>query len=313
MIRNRMHILAKILFIILIISIPIYSQAHPGKTDSNGGHHDYKNKSGLGSYHYHHGYSAHLHENGTCPYDFNDITDHSRHSGSSSYSNSAKKETSLKWDSDSSKIVYVENNIFHLKGCPRLNGDGQLRTLKYLTLAYAPFTSCLPLTSASLPDVPEYREFKKKKILNIIAQFFVTIGIPALFVSTCCIAKKIKAKKAKDNLFSMEYDYYFSIYAFFPPEYFCNVPKGSYIKDGLPCSNRYGAYGKYTVYYSPKGECYHHRATCSRSKYQKSGNIAIAKKYHRPCSRCTPKKEPDLSWYYEYIRIREIKKKYSIP
>lgn len=43
--------------------------AHSGRTDANGGHHDYKNKSGLGSYHYHHGYPAHLHENGICPYD----------------------------------------------------------------------------------------------------------------------------------------------------------------------------------------------------------------------------------------------------
>lgn len=44
-------------------------EAHSGRTDSNGGHHDYKNKSGLGSYHYHcGGYPAHLHENGVCPY-----------------------------------------------------------------------------------------------------------------------------------------------------------------------------------------------------------------------------------------------------
>lgn len=47
---------------------PVVS-AHSGRTDASGGHHDYKNKSGLGSYHYHHGYPAHLHENGICPYD----------------------------------------------------------------------------------------------------------------------------------------------------------------------------------------------------------------------------------------------------
>nr|WP_243009220.1 YHYH domain-containing protein [Clostridium sp. AM58-1XD] len=44
------------------------SEAHSGRTDSNGGHHDYKNKSGLGDYHYHHGYGPHLHPNGVCPY-----------------------------------------------------------------------------------------------------------------------------------------------------------------------------------------------------------------------------------------------------
>ncbi len=43
--------------------------AHPGRTDGNGGHKDNKNKSGLGSYHYHCGENpAHLHNNGVCPY-----------------------------------------------------------------------------------------------------------------------------------------------------------------------------------------------------------------------------------------------------
>lgn len=43
--------------------------AHSGRTDSNGGHRDNRNVSGLGSYHYHcGGYPPHLHENGVCPY-----------------------------------------------------------------------------------------------------------------------------------------------------------------------------------------------------------------------------------------------------
>ena len=63
-------------FIIVLASISLSVpdacltvSAHSGQTDASGGHHDYKNKSGLGPYHYHHGYSAHLHENGVCPYD----------------------------------------------------------------------------------------------------------------------------------------------------------------------------------------------------------------------------------------------------
>lgn len=47
----------------------IVAEAHSGRTDGNGGHRDNKNKSGLGSYHYHcGGHPAHLHTNGTCPY-----------------------------------------------------------------------------------------------------------------------------------------------------------------------------------------------------------------------------------------------------
>lgn len=59
-----------ILFCILfILTFSISADAHPGKTDATGGHHDYKNVSGLGNYHYHCGDNpAHLHENGVCPY-----------------------------------------------------------------------------------------------------------------------------------------------------------------------------------------------------------------------------------------------------
>lgn len=59
-----------------IITIPnnqmIVTEAHSGRTDASGGHHDYKNKSGLGSYHYHCGGNPpHLHDNGVCPYSSN--------------------------------------------------------------------------------------------------------------------------------------------------------------------------------------------------------------------------------------------------
>lgn len=61
----------KALSIILIFSMvfPLSLLAHSGRTDSAGGHRDNKNVSGLGSYHYHHGYGPHLHPGGVCPYE----------------------------------------------------------------------------------------------------------------------------------------------------------------------------------------------------------------------------------------------------
>lgn len=49
----------------IIVLIPSICIAHSGRTDSNGGHWDYS----TGGYHYHHGYSAHKHINGLCPYE----------------------------------------------------------------------------------------------------------------------------------------------------------------------------------------------------------------------------------------------------
>ena len=63
--------------------------AHPGRTDSNGGHYD----RSTGEYHYHHGYPAHQHTGGICPYDYDDRTGwNSGTSGGSSSSNVTRTE-----------------------------------------------------------------------------------------------------------------------------------------------------------------------------------------------------------------------------
>lgn len=48
---------------IVLCSFPVF--AHSGRTDANGGHYD----RSTGEYHYHHGYSAHQHPGGVCPYE----------------------------------------------------------------------------------------------------------------------------------------------------------------------------------------------------------------------------------------------------
>lgn len=54
------------IFLISITVILLYTSiiyAHPGRTDSKGGH-----RVTSGGYHYHHGYPAHTHPNGICPF-----------------------------------------------------------------------------------------------------------------------------------------------------------------------------------------------------------------------------------------------------
>lgn len=62
--------------VLLILVVPTF--AHSGGTDGEGGHRD----SSTGEYHYHHGYPAHQHTDGICPYDFEDKT--GQNSGTSS-------------------------------------------------------------------------------------------------------------------------------------------------------------------------------------------------------------------------------------
>ena len=84
---------------------PAATLGHGGRTDSSGGHNDNKNKSGLGSYHYHCGGNpAHLHNGGTCPYSSNAQT--STSSAKKSSNTSAKKEDIKKVQTKLNELGY---------------------------------------------------------------------------------------------------------------------------------------------------------------------------------------------------------------
>lgn len=76
------HRIVFVTIVVLLLIVPLSVFAHSGNTDSRGGHH----VSGTDEYHYHHGYPAHQHPNGVCPY--------------SEYYSNATKPTSKNNDSD---------------------------------------------------------------------------------------------------------------------------------------------------------------------------------------------------------------------
>ena len=91
---KKLELRKKILVLLLVFCFLFSSVcfAHSGRTDSNGGHKDNKNASGLGSYHYHcGGYPAHLHTGGVCPYSGGGSTSSSSTSSSSSSSSTTTK------------------------------------------------------------------------------------------------------------------------------------------------------------------------------------------------------------------------------
>lgn len=58
-------LITSVLFFVMLFCVPVH--AHSGRTDEFGGHYDHS----TGEYHYHHGYEAHQHNDGKCPYDEN--------------------------------------------------------------------------------------------------------------------------------------------------------------------------------------------------------------------------------------------------
>lgn len=128
-------------------NLVLEAQAHPGRTDANGGHRDNKNKSGLGSYHYHCGGNpAHLHPNGKCPYAGGSSGGSSAGNSSSSGNNSsasgqqAPAETaapvSTGWQQDDkgwwyrlSEDTYYADGVADIDGSTYLfNSDGYMLT-----------------------------------------------------------------------------------------------------------------------------------------------------------------------------------------
>ena len=94
---NRVRI---IWLVLLVLLLPITVYAHPGRTDSKGGHH------AGDDYHYHHGYSAHSHYDADkdgdldCPYDFVDKTNQNRNSSKNTKSNTSNKNSGYKYSSN---------------------------------------------------------------------------------------------------------------------------------------------------------------------------------------------------------------------
>lgn len=97
-----------VLVIIILLSLQTVLFAHSGRTDANGGHKDNKNKSGLGSYHYHCGGNPpHLHENGICPYKSSSSNNTS--SSNSNKTNSSKSSNSSKSNSEATSAKSIQN------------------------------------------------------------------------------------------------------------------------------------------------------------------------------------------------------------
>lgn len=111
--KNKAKIISILVIAISIISIGVNAYGHSGRTDSSGGHKDNKNKSGLGSYHYHcGGHPAHLHTNGVCPYS---SSSSSSKSNTSSSSSSSTKTTSTVPTTIVATDIKINENITSMK------------------------------------------------------------------------------------------------------------------------------------------------------------------------------------------------------
>ena len=112
------------MIVIMFILSTTIAFPHSGRTDSNGGHRDTKNASGLGPYHFHHGFGAHLHDDGICPYSPKDTIQISNQPSTMDVGQSLDLEweltyysgsPSVTWSSSDSSIVAVSDGTLKSK------------------------------------------------------------------------------------------------------------------------------------------------------------------------------------------------------
>ena len=107
--KRKSNLGKKMALMLCILLSATIAFGHSGRTDGRGGHRDNKNKSGLGSYHYHcgldgGGYPAHLHTNG-CPYANIHLEDVGKSTSSSSSNSSSSTKSTPTYTEK--KVTYV--------------------------------------------------------------------------------------------------------------------------------------------------------------------------------------------------------------
>lgn len=264
---------------LLLFSCALIVSAHPGRTDSSGGHH---NRS-TGGYHYHHGYPAHQHVNGVCPYEYDDKTGWN----SDSYSNS---NNFVPAPTSTPKTTPIPT--------PEPAPDTtQENSTDWVGIAL----TALCLGWPALYLIPCLLPIKSKR-----QETSATQALPA-----APSRQNRRAQQLADLRYEKEYTYYFDLYAFYNPADFVTMPKGAYLRDEIPVTSNKGTYGLYTVYITKTGTKYHQSKDCVNTKMIKTHILNV--RGFQPCAKCAKQEIPDLNWYFEYRRISKIKKKYELP
>ena len=350
---------------VTIVMMCVPSTAHPGRTDENGGHRD----SSTGEYHYHHGYPAHQHENGVCPYDYVDKT--GQNSGGASLSDSNGSVSFEEWmqrqnASSGSSGVNIKSPDPSAAPSPTPSATPSKTFLPTAMSTASKKTEVTPseflygiliclilFLCIVFANRHAARDSYSKPALGCLTYIIVLIFIASIVgLTTSCnanlMAKLFRSQETLVSLLCIFVVYSILATAFLISEWkyenkmrnkaasikfalenktkeavklkeFIDtsgiadpervIPPGSKIgDDGLPCESAPGQrfrWGEtYTFFASRYGVAFH-RYGC-----EFSGNACQCNAIHvygskRPCRVCNPVL-PDLSWYFEYQKRKEM-------
>lgn len=287
-------LLYSLMVIVILMFMPFQALAHSGRTDSSGGHHDNKNKSGLGSYHYHcGGHPAHLHPNGICPYSTNTTTVVTPKTLSVT-------KAPFTMAPIATKAIFMVTETAYNTSTPRV------------------YNTAIPaFSSRDDRDIPISNKESDRALLYFCLGV-VAVGIIAYSVSRYVknkISRNVKILVEKES-FDIRQQFYSNLFSRHSPKELAVVPSDiNFTKDRLPieAGKPNGDYGKFLVYVSERGNCYHKKCGCSNAYTESHLFIELEKR--SPCSRCVSENTFEYSglpkWYMEYLEYIKLQEKFA--
>ncbi len=255
------------------------ASAHPGRTDANGGHYNHS----TGEYHYHHGYPAHQHIDGVCPYDYDDRTG---------------------WNSGSSG---QEKGLYYLDGTPverKNETKPEPEPKKSQTGGLIAFWAAVfiffvwPMLSAIAEGISWYREKRNQKTPPAMPELKPAKPKP--------VQPPMRTISKEEREHMIQADAYREMCGGRSIREMAEVPENVYFDtfDRPNTLNRDPPNDPFFVYVTKNGASYHLR-TCRLAKTASPMNICQAMaEGKQPCKLCRPmEKLPDFA-----VRYRELKR-----
>lgn len=262
------------------------ASAHPGRTDANGGHYDHS----TGEYHYHHGYPAHQHIDGVCPYDYDDRTG---------------------WNSGGSS---QKKGLYYLDGTPverKNETKPEPEPKKSQTGGLIAFWAAVfiffvwPMLSAIAEGISWYREKRNQQTPPAMPELKPAKPKP--------VQPPMRTISKEEREHMIQADAYREMCGGRSIREMAEVPENVYFDtfDRPNTLNRDPPNDPFFVYVTKNGASYHLR-TCRLAKTASPMNICQAMaEGKQPCKLCRPmEKLPDFA--VRYRELKRIQREYGV-
>lgn len=297
--------------VLLLSSLVIIVSAHPGRTDGSGGHTDHD----TGEYHYHHGYPAHDHYDMDgdgdldCPYNFDDKTDHSPGSNSSSGVNNNAGITA---DSYENNDANLEEEVKEVPEWVYWSLGVMALVILHLLIANKWKNDEInQLQETYHRDIKKEQELGTQRLQQMEQDHKKQLKSQQLTHAAIMKKKEQSVREGLQNLTS-DLSYFYSF------NYLCQLSGASendFIgKDGLPKSgncekHKWGE--KYTFYTTSRpsaSKSKFHRVGCQYCSFCHPINAYTIQKHYAlyaPCSVCNPEL-PNTKWVDFYLEHKKF-------